>query len=136
MSEKIKLQDSFDPKAIINDISISTTYIFALEELMIHYILNMENPQDVKTIYKKFEDYVTNKLDIDKDPFTRTERNLYTIYSLQQLFRAKAYEQGLNMKVKGTVSKDTLEELLKATIDGDMDKLKSLNEKMKIEIES
>ncbi len=38
MSEKIKLQDTFDPNSKIENITLSATYIFALEELMMDYI--------------------------------------------------------------------------------------------------
>jgi hypothetical protein len=134
MSEKIQLPDTFDPNSKIENITLSATYIFALEELLMHYIMRMENPDQVRDMYKKFEDYIKGEIDIDKNPFTKEERNLYTIYSLQQLFRAKAYEQGLNVKIKGTVSKETLAELMQATLDNDVESLKEINKKIKEEM--
>jgi len=136
MSEKIKLQDTFDPNSKIENITLSATYIFALEELMMDYIMGMDEPDQVKKMYKKFEDYVKGDIDIDANPFSKEERHLYTIFSLQQLLRAKAYEQGLNVKVKGTVSKETLAELMKATVENDTEALKKINKKLKEELET
>ena len=68
MSEKIKLQDTFDPNSKIENITLSATYIFALEELMMYYIMGMDEPNQVKDMYKKFEDYVKGDIDIDANP--------------------------------------------------------------------
>jgi hypothetical protein len=59
---------------------------------------------------------------------------LYTIYSLHQLFKAHAYDQGLNVKVDATVSQKLIEDVLAAVKDSDFDKVKDLQAKMANEI--
>lgn len=136
MGEQIQINDTFDFTKDIKDITLNATYIFALEQLMMFYISNMENPADVKPIIQKFESYVKGEYDIQKNPFTEIESHLYTIFSLQQLLRAKAYEQGLNIKVNATLEKDLIEELLKATLENDNEKVKEIHIKMQKQIES
>ncbi len=128
--EQIKLNDGIDFSKDITDITLSASYIYALEQLMFYFIMELENPADSKPMFEKFEKYVKGEIDIEKEPFTQLESHLYTIFSLQQLFRAKAYSQGLNVKVDQTVDKDLIEELLKATFDGDSEKVKEINAKM------
>ena len=55
---------------------------------------------------------------------------MYTIFSLQQLLKANAYDQGLNVKVDATIDHSLVEDLMKAVSNNDFDKIKEINVKM------
>jgi len=128
--EKIPVQDTYDFTKNIEDISLSTTYIFGLEQLMVYFLMKKDDPSGISVMFDKFNKYVDGKLDTEKDPFTEEEAHLYTIFSLQQLLKAKAYEQGLNIKVNATIDQSLITELLKATEANDYDKFNEINKKM------
>jgi len=135
MSEnKISVQDTYDFSKNIENISLSTTYIYGLEQLMIYFMEKMENPQNIKPYFKKFESYIQGELDVESNPWTEEESQLYTIFSLQQLLKAKAYEQGLNVKVNATVDNALVEDLMQALNDGKYDKVGEINKKMQDQI--
>ena len=128
--EKIPVQDTYDFTKNIEDISLSTTYIFGLEQLMVYFLMKKDDPSGISIMFDKFSKYVDGKLDTEKDPFTEEEAHLYTIFSLQQLLKAKAYEQGLNIKVNATIDQSLITELLQATEANDYDKFNEINKKM------
>lgn len=131
MSEdKIDISDAIDFTKTITDISISASYIFGLEHLMVHYITNMDNPGIIKPMFEKFDSIIKGEFDVESNPLNEQELHLYTLFSLQQLFRAKAYEQGHDIKVNKTVSKNLVDKLLKATLEGDLEEIKKLNEEI------
>jgi len=134
MSERIQLPDTFDFTKDITNITMNPAYIMGLEAVLLRIVTNMENPALTKPIFEKFENYISGKLNIETDPFNEEESILYTVYSLIQLLKAKAYEQGLNIKNKNTVSGDHIKDLLDATMNGDFDKLKEINAKMEEDI--
>jgi len=134
--ERIPLDDTFDFSKNITNISVSTNYILGLQQLMLYLIESLPNPASVKQIFEKFELYIEGKYDIEKTPFSNEEMHLYTIYSLYSLFKGRAYEQGLNVKVNATLNQKDVEEILEAAIKGDTDKIKELNEKMQKDLES
>jgi len=130
MSDTVNVQDTYDFTKQIKDINLSTTYIFALEQLIIFMLTRSEDPGQSLTTFKKFEAYIAGELDLEKNPFSEEEAHLYTVFSLQQLFKAKAYEQGLNVKIDATIDQSLVEELLKAAASGDFDKFSEINAKM------
>ena len=130
MSDQIEVGESFDPTKNIENLQINTSYIAGLEEAMIFFIGKLEDPKSVLPMFEKFEKYVEGKLDLTEDPFTHEERSIYTIFSLQQYIKAKAYEQVLNVKVPCTVNKDDIQGMLAALMTNDFDKMKTLRDKM------
>ena len=128
--EKVPVQDTYDFSKNIENISLSTTYIYGLEQLMVYFLMRKEDPSTIKSMFDKFNKYVEGNLDVEKDPFTEEEAHLYTIFSLQQLLKAKAYEQKLNVKVNATIDQSLINELLAATADNDYDKFNEINKKM------
>lgn len=135
MSEdRIEIQDSYDFSKNIENISLSTTYIYGLEQLMMFFIERMEDPSVLTAYFKKFEDYITGKINLEENPFTEEEAHLYTIFSLQQLLKAKAYEQNLNIEVNATVDQAIVNELFTAVQDGKFDQLADINKRMQDQI--
>ncbi len=132
--ETVDIGDGIDFTKTITDISISTSYIFGLEQLMVHYITNMDNPAIIKPMFEKFDSIIKGEYDVESNPLNEQELHLYTLFSLQQLFRSKAYEQGHDIKINKTISKKLVDELLKATIEGDHEKIKELNDEIQKEL--
>lgn len=128
--DKIKVQDTYDFSKNIENISLSTTYILGLENLMMYFIRQMEDPSVLTGYFKKFEQYIDGSLDMEKNPFSEEEAQLYTIFSLQQLLKANAYDQGLNVKVDATIDQSLVEDLMKAINDNKFDKIEEINAKM------
>ena len=128
--EKLPVKDVIDHTKEITGINLSASYVHALEQLLMYFIMKLDNPADSKPMFQKFERYVSSEgLDF-KEIFSEEEIHMYTIFSLQQLFRAKAYEQGHNIKIDATINKSDIEALLKATIEGNFDEVKNINQKM------
>ena len=130
MSDKIPIQDTYDFSKSIENISLSTTYIYGLEQLLMFFILKMDDPSSLKSTFKKFEDYILGKIEVKESTFSEEETHLYTIFSLQQLLKAKAYEQGLNVKIEATIEESLIEDLLKAVANKEFDKIAEINKKM------
>ena len=47
-----------------------------------------------------------------------------------------AYEQGANIEVNATVSRSDIDALLKASVEGDYDKMQEINKKIQTDVES
>jgi len=127
---KIPLRDTFDFSKDIENLSLSSTYILGLEQLMLYFITTLDSSLDVKAMFEKFQNYISGELKLEDSPFTTDEANLYTIFSLQQLLKAQAYKQGLEVKVEATVDESLVKELLEATTAGDMEKVNEINQRM------
>lgn len=134
--ERVKLQNSYDPTKDLN-ITLSASYITGIENVFLHYVTQMENPAMIKPLVEKFERYIVNPDKVMKEePFDENELRFYTLYSLIEMLKAAAYEQGANVEVNATVSREDINELLKASVDGDFDKMQELNKKIQQDVDS
>lgn len=132
--ERIKLPNTYDPTKDLK-VTLSAAYISGVENVLLHYITQMENPAMIKPLIEKFERYIEDPEKVMKEePFNESELRFYTLYSLIELFKAAAYEQGANVEVNATVSREDIDKLLKASIDGDTDTMKEINEKIQSEV--
>ena len=52
--EKVELRDTIDYTKMLTNLNIGTSYILALEKLMMNLIMNLPNPDDTLKIFKKF----------------------------------------------------------------------------------
>jgi hypothetical protein len=128
--EKIPVKDVIDHTKEITGINLSAAYVSALERLLMYFIMKLDNPAECKPMFEKFERYVSVEGLNFEENFNEEEIHMYTIFSLQQLFKAKAYEQGHNVKINATIDKSDVESLLKATMEGNFDDVRRINEKM------
>lgn len=136
MSERVKLQNSYDPTKELT-VKLSASYIAGIEAVFMDYVTKMENPGNIKPMIEKFEKYIEDpEGTLKNDPFTQSELHFYTLYSLIELFKAAAYAQGANIEVKATVAQDDISALLKASIDGDSDEMRKINDRINKDIES
>ncbi len=134
--ERVKLNNSYDPSKDLT-ITLSASYITGIENVFLHYVTQMENPAMIKPIVEKFERYIENPEKVMKDePFDESELRFYTLYSLIEMLKAAAYEQGANVEINATVSRSDIDDLLKASVDGDYEKMKEINQKIQTDLES
>ena len=134
--ERVKLQNAYDPTKDLT-VKVSASYIQGIESVFLHYVTRMENPAMIKPLIEKFERYIEDPEKVMKEePFTQEELHIYTLYSLIELFKAHAYEQGANIEVNATVSKSDVDALLKASVEGDYDKMREINSKIDEDVRS
>jgi hypothetical protein len=136
MSERVKLQNSYDPTKELT-VKLSASYIAGVEAVFMDYVTKMENPGNIKPMIEKFEKYIEDpEGTLKNNPFTQSELHFYTLYSLIELFKAAAYAQGANIDVNATVAQDDISALLKASLEGDSDEMRKINDRINKDIES
>tara|TARA_R110000851_G_scaffold124144_2_gene254269 strand:- start:1131 stop:1559 length:429 start_codon:yes stop_codon:yes gene_type:complete len=128
--ERVALHDSIDYTKMLTELSVGSSYIFALEQLMMYHIIRLDNPGDSPLIFAKFEKYIKGEVDLEKDPWSEVEMHLFTIFSLQQMLKARAHQMGFNTKNTATLDPDLVDELTTATLLNNVDKVAELNKKI------
>jgi len=138
MSDEKTLQtfDTYDFNDNIKDISVSTAYIPGLQRILTDMLMNFSTGTDkLPEMFKKF-DLNINKNDDEKVnlELTKEESDIYTLFSLLQLFKYLANEQGLAKKTETTATVEELRELaMMMNKEEDItEKLKELQQKIKI----
>ena len=124
MSEKLKLNNTYDLTKNITGLEINTGFILGLDAILMHYITEIiEDPKTLPQTFQKFEDIITGKHD-DENPVELDlfERHMYTLFAIQQLLKAKAHEQGLEVPLETQATKEDLQEYMDATLNNDLEK--------------
>ena len=136
--DKLHSQITYDFTKDIKDIDINPAYIHGLQRITNTAIINSDRGADMPGIFAKFEEIVTQhtkpeegKVAIVLDEF---EADIYTLFSLIQLLKYKAHEQGLELETETTVTKDELVDLAKMIEKGEdiTEALKNINSQMTI----
>jgi hypothetical protein len=139
MSEdKLHSQITYDFNKSITGIEVNPAYINGLQRITNSIIINSDRTSEMPLIFSKFDKIVKqfNNPNEDQTPITLDtfESDIYTLFSLIQLFKFKAYEQGLEIKTETAVTKSELADLAKMIEKGDdvTNALKEINAKMTI----
>ena len=130
--ERVALHDTIDYNKMLSDINIGTSYILALEKLLMYHIIQLEDPATSPTIFAKFEKYMNGEMDLETDPWSEVEMHLFTIFSLQQMLKARAIQMGFSIKNEATLDQDLVDELMLATFSAEQDqeKITEINERI------
>ena len=138
MSEEKKLQtiDTYDFKDTIKGIEVSTAYIPGLQRILTDMFMNYsEGTEKLPDLFKKFEQNL-DKADEDKVNLglNKEQANIYTLFSLLQLFKYLANKQGLAKKTETTATIEELKELATMMYKQEdvTEKLKEIQAKMKV----
>ena len=138
MSEEKKLDTviTYDHTKTITGIEVNAAYIEAFQRILSEMILDAEDPSTLPETFKKFNAIATFK-EGDEPPalsFSLYESNMYTLYSLLQLMRYKAKEQGLEIHTETEATTKDIEELSELVTKGAdiSEKLKDINSKLKV----
>ena len=114
-----KLAPQYDTSKNITGIEVHTNYIAGLDLILLHYFTSIvPNPATLKDTFAKFEKIV---VDQDKSIILEDyEQQIYTLFSLQQLFKAKAKEQNLIIDDGRMISEQEMTDSLKnSNLDND-----------------
>jgi hypothetical protein len=121
MSDYLQATHTYDLNKNIKDIEINTGFILGLDAIIMFYISNIvKDPSTLAPTFKKFEmilkgeDDKENPLELDF-----IERQMYTLFALQQLLKAKAKEQNLQIPLESEVTKEDVTEYMKMMMEGD-----------------
>ena len=125
MSEKKtakKLED-----AVIKDISVHSSYIPALQSILLYYIDQVyPQKEDLAAILSKFQSIVEGKVKLKDVKMEWYEYHTWIFYSLLQTLSMSANEQGLYQDTNVEYNQDILGKLTKAILDEDTDAQKTL----------
>ena len=107
-----KLAPQYDTSKNITGIEVHTNYIAGLDLILLNYFTNVvPDPATLKDTFAKFEKIV---VDQDKSIILEDyEQQIYTLFSLQQLFKAKAKEQNLIIDDGRMITEQEMTESLK-----------------------
>jgi ABC-type uncharacterized transport system ATPase subunit len=138
MSEQKPLQtvDTYDFHDTIKGIELSTAYISGLQRILTDKLLNFsEGTAKLPDMFKKFEQNI-DQTEEEKTiiQLTPEEADVYTLFSLTQLLKYLANEQGLAKKTETTATVEELKELMTMMEKQEdlTDKLKELQDKIKV----
>ena len=136
--KKLHTYVTYDFEKTITGIEISPAYINGLQRITHKLIIESERGAEMPKIFEKFNKIVEQHLDPEEDqtavPLDEFESDVYTLFSLIQLFKFKAKEQDLELKTETTVTKDELSKLGEMIGKGEdvTEALKTINDKMTI----
>tara|TARA_R100000935_G_scaffold1442_1_gene4702 strand:- start:314 stop:751 length:438 start_codon:yes stop_codon:yes gene_type:complete len=133
--------ETYDFTKNITDIEVSPAFIIGLQRICNQLIVSKpERGAEMPAIFKKFEKivhYYGNKDEYEEEPVVELdvfESDIYTLFSLIQLFKHKAKEQGLQVLTETNVTKVEMQELAKIVEAGGdaTEKIRELNAKMTV----
>ena len=121
MADYLKASNTYDLTKNIKDIEINTGFILGLDSILMYYIGNIiEDPTTLPSTFKKFEAIIKGEATDDNSiELDYIERQLYTLFALQQLLKAKAKEQNLEIPVETKVTKEQVTEYMRSVINED-----------------
>lgn len=121
MSDYLQATHTYDLTKNIKDIEINTGFILGLDAIIMFYISNIvEDPSTLASTFKKFE-LILKGEDDKENPLELNfiERQMYTLFAMQQLLKAKAKEQNLQIPLESKVTKSDVTEYMKMMVNGD-----------------
>ena len=135
--EKFITYDEWDYKDIIKDIELSTVFITSLQNIIQDMIYSENRKETVGDTFKKFDKIKDNhnsgESDAMKDiELDNWEKQIYTLFSILQVLKHKAYEQKLNKPTKTTATMEDLKEISELMMNGSdkvKEKLEEINSK-------
>lgn len=137
MSEKINVAPKWDTTKNIENITINPGYIYAFQDILLHYINTaIPKPEDLAPIMRKIAEVVQGKLPLEEAKFEWYEQHMYVLYSILELLKYQATEQGLAIKDDRTIDKQDISDLTKALLDGNMKLVEELEKKITDDVNS
>jgi len=119
MADYLKATHTYDFEKNIKDLEINPGFILGLDAIIMFYISNIiKDPSTLPVTFKKFEKIISgdvseeNPLELDY-----LERHMYTLFALQQLLKAKAKEQNLEIELESKVTKEDITSYMRSIMD-------------------
>lgn len=119
MDNFIKATNTYDLTKNIKDIEINTGFILGLNDVLIFYITSVvKDASTLSDTFKKFQKLISNDKP-EEVKLDAIETQIYTIFALQQLLKAKAKEQNLEIPVDSKITQEDLTNYMTAIMNGD-----------------
>lgn len=119
MDNFIKATNTYDLTKNIKDLEVNTGFILGLNDVLMFYITTIvKDASTLSDTFKKFEKLITNEKP-EEVKLDSVETQIYTIFALQQLFKAKAKEQNLEIPVDSNITHEDLSNYMTAVMNGD-----------------
>lgn len=119
MDNFIKATNTYDLTKNIKDIEVNTGFILGLNDVLMFYITSVvKDASTLSDTFKKFEKLISNDKP-EEVKLDAIETQIYTIFALQQLLKAKAKEQNLEIPVDSKITQEDLNNYMTAIMDGD-----------------
>ena len=128
--------------AVIDNLSIHTSYIGALQRVTSRFILasSEEDQLRLPETINEFNKLVVHNIEKDGDPgikFDEWQSNLYVLFSLVQLLKFEAQQQGFAKEVEIEYDDSDVQELANQVAQGKVDpdlqkKVEAIADKLKI----
>lgn len=119
MDNFIKATNTYDLTKNIKDIEINTGFILGLNDVLMFYITSIvKDASTLSDTFKKFQKLISNDKP-EEVKLDAIETQIYTIFALQQLLKAKAKEQNLEIPVDSKITQEDLNNYMTAIMDGD-----------------
>lgn len=137
--KELQSRVTYDFTKNITGLEINPAYIHGLERITNKMIIeNSDRGSELPGIFAKFDKIVAQaKLPLEEQeqiPLDEFESDIYTLFSLIQLFKYMAREQKLDIETETTATKQELADLAKMIEKGAdvSEKIKEINAKMTI----
>lgn len=118
---------TYDLEKNIKNIEVNTGFIIGLDSVLVRYITDIyENSAELVTLFKNFRKLISGEITHKELNLNQIEYEIYTVFFLQQLFKAHAVNQGL-IKESPKPDESTMKEMLKALGLEDSDKLDKIS---------
>tara|TARA_R100000544_G_C2211175_1_gene52042 strand:- start:135 stop:581 length:447 start_codon:yes stop_codon:yes gene_type:complete len=132
----------YDNTKLIENLKVHTSYIGALQRVTSKFILRSSDEDQLRLpkAIEKFQKLVQHNIEKDGDPGIKLdewESDLYVLFSLVQLLKFEAQQQGLAKEVPIDYDDSEIQELAKQVRSGNIDadllkKVEDISAKMKI----
>jgi hypothetical protein len=134
--KKIQVGEMYDLTKNVTGLEINTGFILGLERIIL-FILTEHFPDKsvIPVMFNKFEQLLTSD-NPEQVKLEELEAHVYTLFALQQLLRAAAFEQNLVQKSESTIDEAKIKDILQAYMDNDSSKVTKLYEEMRNSLSS
>lgn len=135
--EKYSAGEVYDLTQNLKGLEINTGFILGLERILLYFLTKLiEDKSTITPMFKKFEDLLSVDRAGDPPQLNEMEAHVYTLFALQQLLRAAAYDQNLVRKIDNAISTADVKDLLKAYVENDSETAKAAYDKIQQELSS
>jgi hypothetical protein len=135
--EKYSAGEVYDLTQNLKGLEINTGFILGLERILVYFLTKViEDKSTIPPMFKKFEELLSPNTAGNPPQLTEMEAHIYTLFALQQLLRASAYDQNLVRKVENAIKDEDIKDFLKAYVENNADEAKSMYDKMQQDLSS
>jgi hypothetical protein len=132
MSDKnIQPIEIYDLTKNVTGLEINTGFILGLERIILFFLTeHFTDKSVIPAMFNKFEQLLTSS-NPEEIKLEELEVHMYTLFALQQLLRASAFEQNLVKKSSTTFDESKIKDILQAYMNNDSSKVTKLYEEAK-----